>query len=302
LKVTLCIPTLNAAETVKSLVSSLESQSLQPDVFLVIDSGSTDNSLDTFKDAGGRVYSIPRHEFNHGGTRQLGVTFFPDAELIIFLTQDAILAKTDALEDLVACFDDERVGAAYGRQLPRSGAGAIEAHARLFNYPLDSRVKTIEDVPMLGIKTAFISNSFAAYRLSALAAVGGFPSDIILGEDTCVAARMILGGWKVAYCAGALVHHSHGYGVLEEFRRYFDIGVLHARERWLQDNLGTAEGEGTRFVRSELRYLLKRGPWLIPSALLRTALKLVGYKLGNVEQKIPLWLKRRFSMSRAYWK
>ena len=85
--------------------------------------------------------------------------------------------------------------------------------------------------------------------------VGGFSPDVIFGEDTLVVARMHRAGWKTAYVADAMVRHSHAYSIAEEFRRYFDIGVLHARESWLVDQFGSASGEGRRFVVSEMRHL-----------------------------------------------
>ena len=193
------------------------------------------------------------------------------------------------------------MGAAYGRQLANGNAGLLEAHARIFNYPLASRVKTMADAPELGIKTAFMSDSFAAYRLKALDSVGGFPLNTVFGEDTYVAAKMLLQGWKVAYQADARVYHSHSYSPVGEFKRYFDIGVLHAREPWIRERFGQTEGEGLRFVRSELKFLRKRNPMLIPSAILRTALKLMGYKLGGMERRVPIFLKRRLSANRKYW-
>ena len=87
-------------------------------------------------------------------------------------------------------------------------------------------------ISSIGIKAAFLSNSFAAYRRSALESVGGFPSDTIFGEDTFAAAKMLLNGWKIAYSAEATVYHSHNLTFIEEFRRYFDIGVFHSREKW----------------------------------------------------------------------
>jgi rhamnosyltransferase len=159
----------------------------------------------------------------------------------------------------------------------------------------------MSDSPKFGIKTAFISNSFAAYRRTALLSVGGFPSNTILSEDTYVAAKMLLAGWKIAYCADAMVYHSHNYGFIEEFKRYFDIGVFHAREPWIRQAFGQAEGEGMRYVRSELKYLWSKDYKLIPSAILRTILKLLGYKLGFMEQKIPMWLKVHLSMNKQYW-
>jgi rhamnosyltransferase len=200
------------------------------------------------------------------------------------------------------CARDPAVAAAYGRQLPHPGAGPIEAHARLFNYPATGRVKTIDDRHTLGIKTVFLSNSFAAYRRADLQAAGGFPGHLIMGEDTYVAARLLQAGKKIAYCADACVFHSHDYTLLEEFRRYFDTGVLHAREPWIRAGFGGPGGEGWRFLKSEARHLMVHGPWLLPSAAARTALKLSGFRLGLLEGHLPLRLKRRLSMFRAFWR
>ncbi|BBI49657.1 hypothetical protein HORIV_20780 [Vreelandella olivaria] len=94
-------------------------------------------------------------------------------------------------------------------------------------------------------------------------------------------ARLLKAGWKLAYCAEACALHSHNYSLVEEFQRYFDIGVLHHREAWLLDWLGRAEGEGGRFVRSELSYLWRRAPWRLPEAGLRTLLKYAGVSVGQ---------------------
>lgn len=269
---------------------------------LVIDSGSPEAILEPARAADFSVHEISKAEFNHGGTRQLAVDLNPDFDFYVFFTQDAIPTGGDAIRGLLDAFHRENVGAAYGRQLPRIGAGPIEAHARLFNYPQESHVCSFADAEHLGIKAAFNSNSFAAYRREALVAVGGFPSGVILGEDTVVAAKMLKAGWQVAYQAEAQVYHSHDYNYLQEFRRYFDIGVLHARESWMLDSFGAPEGEGGRFVRSEIGYLLKTAPWLIPSAFLRTLLKYGGYRLGRLEHHLPVCLKRHLSMHRRFWR
>jgi rhamnosyltransferase len=300
-KVALCVPTLNAGASWARWLAAWATQLARPHT-LVIDSGSTDATPALASAAGIEVCSIPRTSFNHGGTRQLAVGMLPEAEFVVFLTQDAILATPHSISQLLAAFDDPQVGAVCGRQLPHPDAGPIGAHARRFNYPDASSVRSSADISALGIKTAYLSNSFAAYRKSALMSVGGFPGDVIFGEDMCVAARMLLSGWKIAYRADAAVHHSHDYGMRQEFQRYFDIGVLHAREPWLLEKLGKPEGEGVRFVRSETAWLLKHAPHLLPSAWLRTLLKLTGYRLGKAESCLPLWLKRRLGMLHGYWK
>lgn len=269
---------------------------------LIIDSGSPECILKIAQEAGFYVHQTCAADFNHGGTRQFAVDLNPNFDVIVFLTQDAILASPESIAKLLAVFAAEDIGAVYGRQLPRPTAEPIETHARLFNYPESSHICEFNDAARMGIKAAFMSNSFAAYRTEALAAVGGFPSNVILGEDTIVAAKMLMAGWKVAYQTDAQVYHSHDYNYLQEFRRYYDIGVMHARESWMLDAFGTPEGEGGRFVRSELSYLLKHAPWLVPSAVLRTVLKYLGYRLGRMESIFPLGLKRYLSMHKGYWK
>ena len=300
-RIDLIVPTLNAGSLWQSWLKAFNQQTRKPDYLLVIDSSSSDNTVALARANGFEVQVIPKTEFNHGGTRQFGVNKMTDVDIIVFLTQDALLASPEAIEKLLAAFDDEQVATAYGRQLPHLNAGRIAAHARLFNYPAASQLRCMEDRSHYGIKSVFISNSFSAYRRSALIQVGGFPVDTIMNEDTFVAGKMLVSGWKIAYCADAQVYHSHDYSFLDEFKRYFDIGVFHIHTPWLQQTFGGASGEGLRFVLSEMRYLVKLAPWLIPSAMLRTGLKWLGFKLGAQHQGLPKTLRSGFSLHKAYW-
>lgn len=301
MKYSIVVPTYNPGEQWLDWVNALKTQSVKPEVILVIDSSSEDDTVLVSRDNGFNVKVIPKSEFNHGGTRQQGIDMLDESEFIVFLTQDSILADTDTIRNLMSAFDDANVALAYGRQLPRQGAGLIESHARSFNYTAKSRINTYEDRFELGLKTPFTSNSFSAYRRSALIGIGGFPDNTIVSEDMYVAAKMLMNEWKIAYCADALVYHSHGYTMFQEFQRYFDIGVFNARESWIRKSFGGAESEGGRFVKSELLFLLKKKPILIPQAILRTVVKLLGYRLGLKESVIPVKIKRLLSMQKAYW-
>lgn len=269
---------------------------------LVIDSASTDQTNFSNMPATWHFQSIAAADFNHGDTRNLALSHLPaGTDVAVFMTQDAFLADPHALSRLVSVFADPSVACAFGRQLPHADASPVAAHARLFNYPNVSRTVSLDDKAHLGLKTCFLSNSFAAYRVADLQAVGGFPSSVILGEDMSVAARLLMTGKRVAYVADACVHHSHNYSVLQEFRRYFDTGVFHARSPWLLQTFGSAVGEGLRFVRSELAYLWRYAPGWIPSALVRTAAKLVGYRMGSLEAMWPIGFKRWCSMHTGFW-
>lgn len=299
-RVACIIPTYNGRGELERLLRSINNQKYNFDLFIV-DSSSSDGTQELAKGQVGSFKVIPGAQFNHGGTRQMMVDENPGYDFYVFLTQDACLENNDAIDRLIAPFEDSRVGAVCGRQLPHENANVLARHARLFNYPPESRVNSLSDASRLGIKTPFMSNSFSAYRGEALRKVGGFPEHVILSEDMYVAAKMLLSGWLVAYSSEALCRHSHNYSLREEFSRYFDQGVFHAREPWIRESFGEAGGEGLRYVKSELKYLGFIRLHLWPGALLRNACKLLAYKLGQREAWLPLSLKKKFSMHKRYW-
>lgn len=294
------IPTYNAASWIEAQTRGLLAAGVVPTQVLVIDSSSRDDTRQRYASWGAEVVKIAQSEFNHGGTRQWAAEYC-DSEFLVYLTQDAIPADTETFKNILRVFNDPRVAIAYGRQLPRPGAKAIEAHARLFNYPAASSVLTLADKAAFGSKLIFSSDSFAAYRRQSLLAVGGFPKDVFFAEDQIAAARLLKAGFAKAYVADACVHHSHSYSMSEDFRRYFDVGVFHAMNSWLTEEFGRSEGEGFRFVKSELKHLARHAPFMIPAALVRTFVKYAGYRLGKLERFFSPGIKRKLSASPYYW-
>lgn len=296
------VPTYQAGSNWSAWWDALNSQTVYPDEIIIIDSSSTDNTVDiAVGQKNTKVLFIKKENFNHGGTRNLAVAATNSAEIIVFLTQDAILHESTSLEQLIKCFNDETIAAVCGRQLPHLDANPLAIHARQFNYSSVSRIKQREDIRDLGIKVAFMSNSFAAYRRDIYDALGRFPEHTILAEDMFLAAKMVLSGYKVGYCAEATVRHSHNYSTREEFQRYFDTGVFHDCNKWIQEDFGGAAGEGARFVKSELNFLLHNHPLWFPRSILATGAKYVGYKLGLNWRKLPLTLCKKLSMYKSYW-
>jgi rhamnosyltransferase len=296
------IPVRNGGARWREAAAALRRSIPDPGMVVVIDSSSTDGSESVAIGHGFELHTIDARTFNHGRTRQEAVDrFAADRSFVVFLTQDAVVEGSATLASILDAFLEERVGAAYGRQLPHYGARPLEAHAAAFNYPPGSGTRWLSDRERLGTKTTYLSNSFAAYRIRALKECGGFPSDLILSEDACVAMKMLLSGWGIRYCADALVRHSHSYTITEEMRRYFDFGVVHAQAPQLVDAFGAPEGEGARFVASELRYVLRAAPWLLPEVVVRNAAKYAGYRLGRNYRRLPSRWRRGLSMTKSYW-
>lgn len=294
------IPTYNAEQQIDRLLRSLKAQTLSCDL-LVIDSSSTDATVKIAEGHGAKVLVTGKEEFDHGGTRTRAARA-ATGDIIVYLTQDALPADNHAVENLLRPFSDETVAAAFGRQVPNPDATAFASHLRLFNYPPESRLRSLSDRQRYGIKTPFLSNSFSAYRRKALEEVGYFREGLIASEDTYAGSKLLLAGYRIAYVADAVVHHSHNYTVFQEFRRYFDIGVGHRREGWILEAFGRAEGEGMRYLRSEISFLIRSGKaFLIPEALLRNSLKYIGYTLGRHHDRIPAGIARRLSMNAGWW-
>lgn len=266
-----------------------------------VDSSSTDNTRDLIAQAGFDCRVIDKSNFDHGGTRAMAGRE-ATADIVVFMTQDALPTEALSIARLVTAFDDPDVAAAYGRQLPYSVTSLFGCHLRAFNYPENSMRRTWEDRHDVGLKAAFLSNSFAAYRRSAMEEIGWFADGLILGEDTHAAARLLKSGYAIDYVAEAQVYHSHGYTVIEEFRRYFDIGAFHHMHPWLLEEFGKAEGEGMRYIRSELRYLLARGGWWrLPEFVLRNGMKYLGYRLGHSYRRLPKGWVNACSMHAGWW-
>ena len=300
--ISIIIPTLNGGTVFRQLLEELSAQSIQADELLVVDSNSSDETLKVAREFGATVIKIPQNEFDHGATRSMAAKH-AKGNILLFFTQDAVPQTENVIKRLVEPFlQDISIAISYGRQLPNKDASLSATALRTFNYPAQSTIREFSDKERFGLKTAFVSNSCAAYRKSCLEEVGFFPEKLIFGEDTFTAGRLLERGYKIAYVAEAAVFHSHNYSLLQEFRRSFDIGVLHRSEQWLPDTYGRAEGEGLKYIKYEFSMIMARKKfYLLPLFFCRNLTKLLGYKFGNRYGILPQWILPKFSMNSGWW-
>lgn len=247
------------------------------------------------------VTHILPQEFDHGATRDMGFAL-SKAEILVFMTQDALPADRKLIGELVKpLLASKRVGVSYARQLPEEGCDEIERYTRGYNYPKESRIKDQSDLKELGIKTFFCSDVCAAYRRDIYQELGGFTKRTIFNEDMIMAARMVKAGYQVAYTAEARVFHSHNYSGRKQFQRNFDLAVSQADHPEIFAGI-RSESEGIRLVMNTAEYLIRRGRWhLIPALLYKSGCKYLGYKAGQNYRKMPLWLVKKCSASVEYW-
>jgi len=302
MNISIIIPTYNAEKYLPSLLEKLKNQTINDFELIIIDSSSEDKTVEIARQYTDKIIIIPKKEFDHGGTRTKA-SKLAKGEIIVFFTQDALPYNEYTVENIIKVFKtDNMIGAAYGKQVSYPDTNLFGKHLREFNYRDEFYIRELKDKEKYGIKTAFISNSFSAYRKSALEKIRWFKDGLILGEDTYAGAKLLLEGYKIAYVPEAKVYHSHSYTFFQEFKRYFDIGVFHKSENWIIRNFGKAEGEGLRYIKSEFNYLIENKAYnLIPEWFFRNFFKYLGYKLGYNYEKLPKWLIKKLSMHKQWW-
>lgn len=254
-KVSVVIPTLNAAKRLPSLVQALLEQTIPPYEILIIDSSSEDGTIDTVQHISCvQTKIIDRKHFNHGLTRHEAIKD-TSGEYICFFTDDAIPANNELIHNLTALFADQQIAMVSGRQIPKPDARRYEQLIRQYNYPPVSSVRSQSDISTLGIKAFFASDACSAYRRSSYLEVGGF-EEVNTNEDMLIAARFLNNGYKVAYAADAVVQHSHNLSLKQQYERNKAISLFMDTH---QAELGdiNATGEGISLVKTVSSQLLK---------------------------------------------
>lgn len=299
--VDIIIPTYRPDETVVYLIKKLLKQTYPIHEIHIIDTetGIFPKELKNLSDKI-RISKIKPEQFDHGGTRHEGA-MQSHTDIIVYMTQDAMPVNEYLIEELVKAFDNEKIAAAYARQLPNSKCNVIERYTRAFNYPEQSRIKSMEDLETLGIKTYFCSDVCAAYRKSVYESLGGFEEKTIFNEDMIMAAKIIQSGGLVKYVAEAKVIHSHNYNCKQQFQRNFDLAVSQVEHPEVFQNI-KSESEGMRLVKNTMIYLIKiKKPWLIIKLISQSGFKYLGYCLGRKYSQLPMWLIKKCTMNQRYW-
>jgi len=304
--VDIIVPTYKPDEKFKKLIEMLEKQTVSVNKIIVI------NTEEKYMEAfciGSRflaehkklaIHHISQREFDHGKTRNLGAKK-SDADILVYMTQDAVPANEYLLEKLIAPLADETVACSYARQLPDTDSTMTEKLTRDFNYPATGRLKSKEDLQELGIKTYFCSNVCCAYNAKIFKQLQGFVKHTIFNEDMIYAAKAINNGYKIAYAADAEVIHSHNYSALQQFHRNFDLGVSQAEHPEIFEEI-SSESEGIKMVKETIGRLKEAGyAKEIPNYIVTSGSKFIGYRLGKNYKKLPMWLIKKCTMSPMYW-
>lgn len=315
IKVDVIIPTYHPDEKLDKLIMRLNLQTRKPDSIIMI------NTRDDFDGKGRKrrinkkcsvnvrnygcyanvkIIEIPKSEFDHAGTRNRAARA-SKADVMVFMTQDAVPASKYLIENLLAGFKDDEVAAVYARQTADPSSGMVEAFTRKFNYPCQDQKKSSKDLKKYGIKTYFCSNVCAAYRKDRFMEMNGFMEPAIFNEDMVMGAHLIERGYSIYYASHARVIHSHKYTAMQQFHRNFDIGASQKMNEDLFSGV-KSEGEGIKLVLYTLAFLLSKKQYLlVPGLLWTSAWKYIGFFMGKHYNIFPMAWCKKFSLSPDFW-
>lgn len=206
----------NSDWVIGQALSALYSQRFKDFELIVIDSGSTDHTLDLVRSYPHRLIQIQPEEYYPGPVLNRG-SEAARSDIVILLNSDSVMLSEDTLGQLVAAFDDPEVGAALGRQVPRP-----EAHSWV-------RREYAESFPESGSPPPWITLSapLAAMRKSVWER-HPFYNAAWGSEDTEWGQWAQENGVTIRYVPEAVTMHSHNYTLKELKGRRFIEGEADA--------------------------------------------------------------------------
>lgn len=266
-----------------------------PFEIVMVDSGSTDDTLQVARRYPIRIEQIPPQTFHHARTRNYAASL-ARGKYLVYISQDAIPATDTWLKALLSNFRDLSVGAVYGRQLPKAGSGA-ERHEVLSSLYGDSRiVKYPRDGVMLGHKYYHFSSANSAIRKEVWEATR-FPDDLKVFEDVGIAKRILDATWSIIYEPEAAVYHSHDFPLHQLFKRYFDIGVIYQQLGiWNDNSRRSVRRTGWKGLQTKLSRLFEEKRFSeTASSVVKDVGKFIAIELGRRERVLPRVIKKKLS-------
>jgi rhamnosyltransferase len=297
--ISVLIPVRNGGDELVRCLEAIAAQQIDTGVeLLVIDSGSTDGTPERARSHGARVHEIGADEFHHGTTRNLAAGL-AKGDILVWTTHDAYPEDAHWLDRLTAPLrsGEPRIAGVYGRQIAHHDATPPERYFLDFLYGPNARVQRAAGVDELTMETTLFSNANSAMPRELLERFP-FADDVLIAEDQDWSRRMLLEGYAIRYEPLAAVRHSHPYTLFTAFRRFFESGVAGSRT-FLAGGAPaqrTLWRKGLDYARGELRWMVRSGHarW-IPYTCLYEGLKFVGIQLGARHERLPLWLKKRWT-------
>ncbi|WP_082863188.1 MULTISPECIES: glycosyltransferase family 2 protein [unclassified Oleiphilus] len=268
----------NSDWVIGEALSALFSQEYTDFELVVVDSGSTDRTLEFVSHYPCRLIEIEPGDYYPGKVLNDAIATC-DSDIIVFLNSDSVMLAPDSLSKLIDAFDDPSVSAAFGRQLPRPEAESWVRRDYAVSFP-----ENAEDIP----DWITMSLPLAAMRKTTFEQ-HHFYTEAWASEDTEWGNWAREAGHTVQYVPQARTMHSHNYTLKEIYGRRFVEGEADAFIYQKQPSFAKQCLATVRCCAQDMVFFIKERDWKsIPSIFPRRAVYQWAYLKG-----LQLGAKRR---------
>ena len=305
LKVSIIVLTKNGGSDIERCLGGIFVQ--DTDVayeVIVIDSGSSDNTLEIVAKFPVRLVEIKPQEFGHGRTRNFGASL-AKGKYLVYLVQDAYPANEHWLGKLVQNLEqDDRGAGAYSRWLPKPDCNPVHARWIWEHFTLLKEIRSLDGLDendyLSNIRRLmFFSNVSSCIRKAVWEGIP-FDETLTFGEDQQWSKKVLQAGHAIIYEPESIVYHSHNESFKQRFKSSFDAALsfnkiadanvsLHSV---LPSILAGTVGDWKFIGKSSFR---RNASWLMYSVIAHATVGL-GWWLGTHHKYVPEGLKRRISM------
>ena len=226
LLISVIIPVKNGSAWLDDTIPAILNQKISGQFeILVIDSGSTDNTLSIIEKYPIRLIQIDPEEFNHGLTRNIGVRE-SKGKYVVMTVQDAKPLTSEWLQELLNGFLDESVAGVCGQQIVphHRDKNPVEwfrpiskPEIRKYQFADKNLFKNLTPDKQLAL--CLWDDVNAMYRRDILIKLPFQKTDF--AEDALWAKDALLAGYSIVYNTIAQVAHYHQEDYQYAFKRNF---------------------------------------------------------------------------------
>lgn len=209
IRCSIVIRAYNEAGHIGRLLEGIRHQTISDVDVLVVDSGSSDATMDIARSFGARVITIQPAEFTFGRSLNLGIQHAA-ADLVVIASAHVYPVYPDWLENLLSPFDQSQTGLTYGKQ--RGAPGTYFSEHQIFARWFPDETPIVQTHPFCNNANAAIRRSLWEQR----------PYDETLsGLEDLEWANWLLGqGYQIVYCPEAEIIHVHAESPRKVYNRY----------------------------------------------------------------------------------
>lgn len=227
--ISVVLPVKNGQRYLDSVLKAVLSQEINAEFeVIIIDSGSRDKTRDILRQYPIKLYQIEEKEFNHGLTRNTGISK-AQGKYIVLMTQDAVPSSKHWMSTLIKDIEkDSRIAGVYCRQISRADADILTKRdlnnhltarkEKVINFIQDS--KEYESLtPMERYIFCYFDNVCSCIRRSVWEKIPFAETDF--AEDIDWSKKALEAGYKIVYEPASAVTHSHNGSLLYQYRRSY---------------------------------------------------------------------------------